>query len=190
MPSHTPSAALAAADPALHLRADGISFTYPGLAADRRVLTDVSLVVPAGRPTGLLGENGSGKSTLLRVLAGELRPDAGTCEVPGPVGMLRQELPFGPRTPLSGVLADALERSRRLERELITAGEELAGGTAAAAARYDRVLAEATLADVWNAERRAEETLAGLGLADLPGDTPLGEISGGQRERLDRKSVV
>lgn len=77
MPSHTPSAALAAADPALHLRADGISFTYPGLAADRRVLTDVSLVVPAGRPTGLLGENGSGKSTLLRVLAGDLHPDAG-----------------------------------------------------------------------------------------------------------------
>ena len=184
MPSHTPSAAPAAADPSLHLRADGISFTYPGLAADRRVLTDVSLVVPAGRPTGLLGENGSGKSTLLRVLAGDLHPDAGTCEVPGPVGMLRQELPFGPRTPLAGVLADALERSRRLERELITAGEELAGGTAAAAARYDHVLAEATLADVWNAERRAEETLAGLGLADLPGDTPLGEISGGQRERL------
>ena len=184
MPSHTTSAAPAAADPSLHLRADGISFTYPGLAADRRVLTDVSLVVPAGRPTGLLGENGSGKSTLLRVLAGDLHPDAGTCEVPGPVGMLRQELPFGPRTPLAGVLADALERSRRLERELITAGEELAGGTAAAAARYDHVLAEATLADVWNAERRAEETLAGLGLADLPGDTPLGEISGGQRERL------
>ena len=184
MPSHTSSAAPAAAGPSLHLRADGISFTYPGLAADRRVLADVSLVVPAGRPTGLLGENGSGKSTLLRVLAGDLHPDAGTCEVPGPVGMLRQELPFGPRTPLAGVLADALERSRRLERELITAGEELAGGTAAAAARYDHVLAEATLADVWNAERRAEETLAGLGLADLPGDTPLGEISGGQRERL------
>lgn len=184
MPSHTPSAAPAAADPALHLRADGISFTYSGLAADRRVLTDVSLVVPAGRPTGLLGENGSGKSTLLRVLAGDLHPDAGTCEVPGPVGMLRQELPFGARTPLAEVVAEALERSRRLERELITAGEELAGGTAAAAARYDRVLAEATLADVWNAPRRAEETLAGLGLADLPGDTPLGEISGGQRERL------
>ncbi|WP_062947464.1 ABC-F family ATP-binding cassette domain-containing protein [Brachybacterium sp. sponge] len=184
MPSPTPSAAPAAADPSLHLRADGISFTYPGLAADRRVLTDVSLVVPAGRPTGLLGENGSGKSTLLRILAGELHPDAGACEVPGPVGMLRQELPFGHRTPLAGVLADALERSRRLERELIEAGEELAGGTAAAAARYDRLLAEATLADVWNAERRAEETLAGLGLADLPGDTPLGEISGGQRERL------
>lgn len=185
MPSHTPhTAAPVAADPSLHLRADGISFTYPGLTADRRVLTDVSLVVPAGRPTGLLGENGSGKSTLLRILAGDLLPDAGSCEVPGPVGMLRQELPFGPRTPLDDVLADALERSRRLERELVAAGEELTDGTPAAAARYDRLLAEATLADVWNAPRRAEETLAGLGLAALRGTTVLGEISGGQRERL------
>src|SRR5699024_10712214 len=169
MPAHTP-----APDPALHLRADGISFTYPGLAADRRILTDVSLVVPAGRPTGLLGENGSGKSTLLRILAEDLRPDTGTCEVPGPVGLLRQELPFGPRTPLADVLADALERSRRLERELVAAGEELADGTPAAAARYDRLLTEATLADVWNAQRRAEETLAGQGLESEPGEGLLG----------------
>jgi len=178
MPAHTPDPV--AAGPALHLRADGISFAYP----DRRVLTDVSLVVPAGRPTGLLGENGSGKSTLLRILAGDLPADAGTCEVPGPVGLLRQELPFGPRATIAEVLADALERSRRLERELITAGEELADGTPAAAARYDALLAEATLADVWHADRRAEETLAGLGLDDLPVTTALGEISGGQRERL------
>src|SRR5690625_4682571 len=66
----------ASGDPALHLRADGISFSFPG----RRVLTDISLVVPAGRPTGLLGENGSGKSTLLRILAGELEPSAGRSE--------------------------------------------------------------------------------------------------------------
>src|SRR5699024_6383756 len=32
--------------------------------------------------------------------------------------------------------------------------------------------------------RRAEETLAGLGLEVLAGDTALGEVSGGQRERL------
>ncbi|GAA3795287.1 ABC-F family ATP-binding cassette domain-containing protein [Streptomyces phyllanthi] len=37
------------------------------------------------------GPNGAGKSTLLRVLAGELRPDAGTVGVPGRVGHLRQE---------------------------------------------------------------------------------------------------
>ena len=150
MTAHTPTP-----DPALHLRADGISFSYPGQAADRRVLTDVSLVVPAGRPTGLLGENGSGKSTLLRILAGDRAADAGACDVPGPVGMLRQELPFGPRTPLADVVAAALERSRRLERELVAAGEELADGPPAAAARDARLLPEAPLADVWHAGRRA-----------------------------------
>src|SRR5699024_3171174 len=149
MPAHTP-----APDPALHLRADGISFTYPGLAADRRILTDVSLVVPAGRPTGLLGENGSGKSTLLRILAGDLRPDAGTCEAPGPVGLLRQELPFGPRTPLADVLADALERSRRLARGLVAAGGAPADGSPAAAAPYGRLLTGPTLAHGAHPQRR------------------------------------
>ncbi|MGP9539919.1 ABC-F family ATP-binding cassette domain-containing protein [Brachybacterium sp. AOP43-C2-M15] len=168
----------------LHLRADGISFSYP----DRRVLTDVSLVVPAGRPTGLLGENGSGKSTLLRVLAGQLVPDTGTLAVPGPLGVLHQELPFGPSVTLAEVIADALERSRRLERELLAAGEALAdaGGEPPphAVQRYDELLAEATLADVWDADRRAEEVLAGLSLAEVDPATAIGRISGGQRERL------
>ena len=189
MPAHpttpVPSAAASAAgDPSLHLRADGISFSYP----DRRVLTDVSLVVPAGRPTGLLGENGSGKSTLLRILAGDLMADAGISEAPGPVGVLHQELPLGPDAPLAAVVDDALDRSRRLEQELIAAGEELAGAAGDPAPhlarRFDHLLAEATIADVWNAERRAEEVLDALGLADLDPATALGRISGGQRERL------
>ncbi|WLQ47263.1 TlrC/CarA/OleB/SrmB family ABC-F type ribosomal protection protein [Streptomyces poriferorum] len=37
------------------------------------------------------GPNGAGKSSLLRVLAGELRPDAGAVRVAGRVGHLRQE---------------------------------------------------------------------------------------------------
>ena len=183
-PSPSPCVDAASARPALHLRADGLSFAYP----DRRVLTDVSLVVPAGRPTGLLGENGSGKSTLLRILAGQLRADAGTAAVPGPIGVLHQELPFPPASTLAEVVAHALERSRRLERELITAGEALGagGGEPAphAVQRYDELLAEATLADVWNAERRADEVIQGLGLGDLDRATEIGKISGGQRERL------
>ncbi|MGP9581321.1 ABC-F family ATP-binding cassette domain-containing protein [Brachybacterium sp. AOP35-5H-19] len=186
MPAHTssPSSVVpASTDSALHLRADGLSFAYP----DRRVLTDVSLVVPAGRPTGLLGENGSGKSTLLRILAGHLLPDTGTFAVPGPIGVLHQELPFSRIATLAEVLADALERSRRLEQELIAAGEALAGDTepsAHAALRYDALLAEATLADVWNAERRAAEVVDGLGLGQIAPGTEIGRISGGQRERL------
>jgi branched-chain amino acid transport system ATP-binding protein len=45
--------------------------------ADRMVLRDVSLEIPAGEITTLLGPNGTGKSTLVLAVAGALRPTAG-----------------------------------------------------------------------------------------------------------------
>ncbi|GHH60046.1 MULTISPECIES: ABC transporter ATP-binding protein [Gammaproteobacteria] len=44
----------------------------------RTILRDVSLDVPRGSITAVLGPSGSGKSTLLAALTGELRPAAGT----------------------------------------------------------------------------------------------------------------
>src|SRR5579864_636093 len=44
---------------------------------------DVSLQMPGGRITGILGANGSGKSTLIRILATLLTPDSGTATVFG-----------------------------------------------------------------------------------------------------------
>jgi ABC-type multidrug transport system ATPase subunit len=45
-------------------------------------LDDVSLDVPAGEVTGVVGGDGAGKTTLLRVLAGALAPDAGSVRRP------------------------------------------------------------------------------------------------------------
>ncbi|MBK4713794.1 MULTISPECIES: zinc ABC transporter ATP-binding protein ZnuC [Tenebrionibacter/Tenebrionicola group] len=44
----------------------------------RRVLTDISLNLRAGRILTLLGPNGAGKSTLVRVVLGLIAPDSGT----------------------------------------------------------------------------------------------------------------
>ena len=52
----------------------------------------VSLDVQGPERIALLGDNGVGKTTLLRVLAGLAAPDAGTVEVPVPVGYLPQAL--------------------------------------------------------------------------------------------------
>ncbi len=46
-------------------------------------LDDVSLDIPSGRLTALLGPSGGGKSTLLRIVAGLDHADAGTVEIEG-----------------------------------------------------------------------------------------------------------
>ncbi|MCF2533766.1 TlrC/CarA/OleB/SrmB family ABC-F type ribosomal protection protein [Yinghuangia soli] len=50
-----------------------------------------SLRIHAGERLLVTGPNGAGKSTLMQVLAGELRPDAGTVRTRGRVGHLRQD---------------------------------------------------------------------------------------------------
>jgi sulfate transport system ATP-binding protein len=50
---------------------------------DFTALQDVSLEVPEGSLTALLGPSGSGKSTLLRIIAGLEVPDAGTVSIAG-----------------------------------------------------------------------------------------------------------
>lgn len=46
-------------------------------------LTDISLSLPGGYITGLIGQNGAGKTTLLRILLGLYRPDAGNVRIDG-----------------------------------------------------------------------------------------------------------
>jgi len=50
---------------------------------DFAALTDVSVEIPTGGLTALLGPSGGGKSTLLRVIAGLERPDTGVIEIEG-----------------------------------------------------------------------------------------------------------
>jgi iron complex transport system ATP-binding protein len=63
------------------LSISGLTFSYDG--PERPVLRDLSLEVPAGAVTAILGPNGSGKTTLLRLVLGVLRPSAGAIRLAG-----------------------------------------------------------------------------------------------------------
>lgn len=48
-----------------------------------QVLDDLTLKIPAGQATGIVGPNGSGKTTLIKHLLGLVKPDEGSLEVNG-----------------------------------------------------------------------------------------------------------
>jgi branched-chain amino acid transport system permease protein len=62
------------------VRCRGLVFGY---TKSMPVLNGVDFVVERGTIHGLIGPNGSGKSTLVDLIAGRLRPQAGTIEIDG-----------------------------------------------------------------------------------------------------------
>ncbi len=51
----------------------GVSFSR----GDRKIFDDISLTVPKGKVTAIMGPSGIGKTTLLRLIGGQLQPDSG-----------------------------------------------------------------------------------------------------------------
>ncbi|MBA2813675.1 ABC-F family ATP-binding cassette domain-containing protein [Streptomyces sp. KM273126] len=137
-----------------------ISFTWPD---DTPVFQDLSLTVSTGR-TGLVAPNGSGKSTLLKLIAGELRPGAGSVSVVGTLGHLPQTLPLTGELTVAEVLGvaaviraiDAVESGDVDEKHFTTIGDD------------------------WDIEERTRAQLDRLGLTDLTLDRSLSTLSGGQ----------
>ena len=61
------------------LKVERVSKHFGGVYANR----DVSLEVAEGELRGVIGPNGAGKSTLFNLIAGHLRPDAGSISLAG-----------------------------------------------------------------------------------------------------------
>jgi ABC-2 type transport system ATP-binding protein len=84
------------------LQVNNLSFRY----GRHRVFQDFRLDVPDGQVCLITGINGVGKSTLLKLIAGALRPQAGTIEFPGLKGQ-------DPRRKI-GFISDSLSLYRSL----------------------------------------------------------------------------
>ena len=145
------------------LQANDLSLSYD----DRTVVDRLSLDIPEGRITVIVGANASGKSTLLRGLARLLKPNHGavhldgcdmhrmpTKEVARAVGLL----PQSPITPDALTVADLVARGRH---------------------PHQHWYAQWSLAD----EAAVATALEATGCADIA-HRPVDELSGGQRQRV------
>lgn len=172
--------------PFLHAR--DLSKAY----GDRRVLDGVSLVASPGDRIGLVGENGVGKSTLLRLLAGAEPADSGEILRPDDRGFLEQEIPIGTgltvETYLDAALADVRRAELRLD-ELATALHRRPDD-AELLAEYGAALDWAEAHEIWDADRRADRVLAGLGLGGVDRGRGMDTLSGGERSRLGLAALL
>ncbi|WP_329172120.1 ABC-F family ATP-binding cassette domain-containing protein [Streptomyces sp. NBC_01477] len=137
-----------------------LSFAWPD---DTPVFHDLSFALAAGR-TGLVAPNGAGKTTLLKLIAGELRPGAGSVSVAGTLGHLPQSLPLTGGLTVAEVLGVA---------GVIRALDAVESGDASEEHF-------AAIGDDWDIEERTRAQLDRLGLADLALDRTLSTLSGGR----------
>ena len=149
--------------PATRLAAEGVTLAH----GETTVARDLSLAVPDGQVTAIVGANACGKSTLLRSLARLLRPTSGAVTLDGraitelPTKEVARRLALLPQSPIApaGILVgDLVARGR---------------------SPHQRFLRSWSAAD----ERAVAAALEATSTTDLA-DRCVDELSGGQRQRV------
>jgi ATP-binding cassette subfamily F protein 3 len=146
--------------------------------------------VHSGTRLALVGPNGCGKSTLLKIMAGETEPDSGKVTVPkgSQIGFVQQELGATDLAkPLQDFVLEVLPSWSGFWREWRAALEQ--GDETALVRLHDRQ-EELEHQYGYNPEHRAHAILSGLGFSPNVFSRPVGELSGGWRERAKLAKVL
>ncbi len=147
------------------LAARAVTRTYGEGDAMVHALRGVSLDVPVGQFTAIMGPSGSGKSTLMHMLAGLDRPSEGTVEIGGEdIGRLNDRQLTKLRRKHVGFVFQAFNLL-----PVLTAEENVTLPLTIAGRKIDR--------------DALDRLLDRMGLTERRGHTPA-ELSGGQQQRV------
>lgn len=146
--------------PGAALTCSALSFQWPD---GTTVFDGLSLSMSRGR-VGLVGSNGTGKTTLLKLMAGQLKPSAGSVTVTGSLAHLPQNITLDTALRVDQALGIA---ERRDAVRAVEAGD----------VREEHF---ETIGEDWDVEERALAMLGSLGLGGVELDRTVGQISGGE----------
>src|SRR5215216_5752575 len=148
------------------------------------ILHDISFNISNRERVGLIGPNGCGKTTLMRILAGFEQPDSGTVASTRSnlrIGYLAQGMDFDDEQTLQTALSLDSVSEAELAVEIVSLASALSANPndSRLQDQYDTAIKRLSTHDV-----QPESILGPLGLADLPLETPVKHLSGGQKTRL------
>ena len=157
---------------------------------DLTVLNGVSFDLRAGERVGLVGPNGSGKTTLFDIVGGRGDADFGETGLQRntSIGYLEQQVNFDPQTTVWNEARSAFGELL----DLIDQAENVAGQLARAAIAdrnalgrlFDDLQQDIDRLGGYQLDHKVQRILQGLGFRDTEFNRPVGQLSGGQQNRL------
>ncbi len=154
------------------------------------VLNGACLEMRSGQHVGLVGPNGAGKTTLLQILMQELEPESGSIsKSPGAsMGFLRQRQSYDTEQTVWEAAKTGLQPLINLTAEAHRVAGLMAAATGAKrvelARKYDRLHTELENRGGYQIDFKIRRVLEGLGFTRQQDDQPVGQLSGGQQNRL------
>ncbi|WP_188455048.1 ABC-F family ATP-binding cassette domain-containing protein [Virgibacillus oceani] len=177
------------------MQLNGISKSFGA----EKILSNIKLEIKEKDRIAIVGRNGAGKSTLLKIMAGELSYDEGDMHKPKDltVGYLSQHTGLESEQTIWDEMLDVFQTLIDQEKDLRALEKEMERAASLSDANYEQLLHDYDkkqhafeAGGGYRYEADIKAVLTGLNFQHFDYQTPINELSGGQKTRLSMGKLL